>query len=1401
MQPLSFSGAIWRDGLPGQQLPGSYRLARNAEAGVLAGTLVHERGTAVLTSLPGDVCGQLSLGDGRVVYWLDDAGTGEIGILADSVWQTIVRDPVLNLSQSHPVRQAVWDQNPAGELLVAWTDGRNPPSLLNLDRPALDLTSTGSLVTPAQWRTVSLFPPAQLPLAQVTLTGGGSLEAGSYSLVLAYEDRDRNPTPWLPPLTPVLVTPRSTDYRQRGGSLPGSPTTNELHWELSGLDTSYPTLLAAVVVRQDGVLTAYQFRRVPVPTTGTLRLTLSGGETRAILLPEEVLTPPLPVETVQALTSLRGKLYVGNVTLREDVDVQPYVNSAKLHYVTEQVSIATSEQSLRSGVFTFKFRPYLHGEVYAFYLAFRLKNGQRTGAYHLPGRPAGVITVPGVASPISETTLLQAPAAAPRFTVYQVQTLRDDLGIRPPRATITRTNVRLVTGTYPDPASTYRTVYQQTDGSWRTGGGSRTYTSVFVPPPDDVDADVYYTLSVQVSPNQLASAPVTGMPAYLSEDAGLDTDVRYFQTRDTSSNPLAVTNMGYWENSDEFYPDTPSWDVRDSTEQVVGSLRNQPVRHHRFPCLSTHGNLQLGESAPAGLVNILGVEVTNLYLPADFREQVQAVELLYAKRQGDTLVLGQSLEVMTSHPLTEGENELNSGFTDQVSSSGGNWHFYDNDNDVSDLNAKLRGDWVRLHPPDALATGAQPLPAYLRREYRLGRTAKVRHNGDATVNHSVLVETNFLDGSETTAVYDSPPAQHVRRVSESVWVGAEESIGKLRNRGVEDSLLIKLATGDSGVYDAIDSAGGQSTPFLVDYDLNTGPDDSQLDGGLFYNGNPWASDDDQDIQYGGSWTTYWLSTLYAYRQNVYVDFSSQELASAGYLLLDSAAPAPPATLYRYFGGDGYVGDYGVRTTAPNRNTGGFDTVEDSIQPASDAKFGVKHLLYYPVESTVGVQLRHQDTQPYYPLIAATGNYLTDWLDLPLYTRLPIELSRDVAHPNDLQPGYPTDPTKSVPRSPTLVLASAPQLTDGAPGSWKRFPVNDQYTHWRTRGELETLWVLEDTLLLHFEQSLFRTQPVLRQQVDGSIIVLGTGELFSVPPQELLDGSNGYLSGTLWSSGCVTKLGYAFCTPQGKVFVVGQGVKELSAEGMRRDFQQLLRAPLDNLPALGNGTRIAWDEVGNRLLLVIRRESKPVPGEEENDLTMSYLPDRNGWVSVHDYAPEALVQSGSRLVGIKNRTAYQHRLGDPGSYYGQVFSFRVELVLPAPDGTGFRSVRWRTTGSRQETDVTPGSRSFQRAWARTSRHSTGWVDLVERGSVRTLADGTHWNGLRDSLLVPGSAPTDGALLREEPSVLTHGTLVWHQQRRLDGSYLSLTLDYQPVTTNRDFQLALHNVDVELRSPNR
>lgn len=169
-------------------------------------------------------------------------------------------------------------------------------------------------------------------------------------------------------------------------------------------------------------------------------------------------------------------------------------------------------------------------------------------------------------------------------------------------------------------------------------------------------------------------------------------EAKVYQVLDTSYkvNTAEGHFMGYWENENEFYPNTADFLKGDVTAEgevsinVNQSIAGENVRHHKFPSnltprsyVETEGGtptkydehtfrlkLDGGGSGTstaddagdngglilAETIRLLGIQIKNLKLPKYILSQVQGYKIYYAKRKaGDRTILGQSIAV-PGHP-------------------------------------------------------------------------------------------------------------------------------------------------------------------------------------------------------------------------------------------------------------------------------------------------------------------------------------------------------------------------------------------------------------------------------------------------------------------------------------------------------------------------------------------------------------------------------------------------------------------------------------------------------------------------------------------------------------------------------------------------------------------------------
>ena len=305
--------------------------------------------------------------------------------------------------------------------------------------------------------------------------------------------------------------------------------------------------------------------------------------------------------------------------------------------------------------------------------------------------------------------------------------------------------------------------------------------------------------------------------------------------------------------------------------------------------------------------------------------------------------------------------------------------------------------------------------------------------------------------------------------------------------------------------------------------------------------------------------------------------------------------------------------YGIRLTAPIYYSQGKQT--PWYQSDNQYK-AAKNVFFFPVYSTSNIALRHAKTSitdSYYPRcgigsMASTGetttaNSLLDKKKQALHNWRARAV--DITQTNALN--YNTDYTAVNNYNTVMTYDSRDQFLGTFPYrivrsqgygaedktmSLKEFKTNDYYEMPKNRGALTNIEGIGKELLIHHEHALFKTTTKDVIATDTATATLGTGDIFKFAPTELITTENGYAGTQHLSSTLICKVGYSFVdVEQGKVFLVGKDLNEISNKGMRKWFRDNLTflntAVEDNDTAFnigGSGFTTAFDEENNRIIL-------------------------------------------------------------------------------------------------------------------------------------------------------------------------------------------------------------------------
>ena len=403
-------------------------------------------GTAPQTGAQNDkVIGKIEVNNDRTILFIKDVmqpvtPRSEIGIWENDVY-TILFNPSpgqfpehdLNFQEDNPI-SGTFKVDSKGDLIVYWTDDLNPPRAFNVDRQLRESAATNELYGMATFNHINLlnlFPYAGSvphiwvgdnwwvnPPNQDAVKEGGGLRTGVYYLALAYVDDDYVATNYLTVSNPIPVVDEFDWTRpttKKDGMKEGSQTTKAITWRVGNLNTDYKFMRPVIIRKMGDAVDAYKMNDIEIKMnlapTPFQNVTFSGIEGFSSGTVEEVIIDTVAYDTVKSIEQLDGVLYVGNTTGSKDVGYQKYANNIKLNSVVKSINefdvfwatvdnfetgfggfpvdkgnTVDANKSYRYVPNVFKYKGYMRDEVYAFYIAFILKDGSMSYAYHIPGR-------------------------------------------------------------------------------------------------------------------------------------------------------------------------------------------------------------------------------------------------------------------------------------------------------------------------------------------------------------------------------------------------------------------------------------------------------------------------------------------------------------------------------------------------------------------------------------------------------------------------------------------------------------------------------------------------------------------------------------------------------------------------------------------------------------------------------------------------------------------------------------------------------------------------------------------------------------------------------------------------------------------------------------------------------
>lgn len=371
---MKLLNGIYQDANQVDQPEGTTFFAKNAVSNTKAGALNNENGfkfsainDKVALSIGSKIplhfipIGIISMMDEVVVFSTDNTNS-EIGLynVKTDNYQTKINNQILAFNNTYPIEGA-WNVNFEGDTIIGWTDFNNSPRVLNINKIPNPFTSSK----------IDIFKKAKtVNLLTYSVFDGGNFAAGtSIQPYYRYVNYSGDVTSWIP--LPYIIFTEGNN--------------KSINLTFNDVDTNYDLFEVAFYFRTGNPLDTkgrplyYErsYKQIQITSSTNITTNVTGFENFTTLIQGELLIPALDYKTAFTCTELSKQFALGNLKSNNALRYQKYACNIKLKWYSEIVDYTAFSSKLED-------KGYQHDEVMAFYIRFKLLNGNYSEAFHIP---------------------------------------------------------------------------------------------------------------------------------------------------------------------------------------------------------------------------------------------------------------------------------------------------------------------------------------------------------------------------------------------------------------------------------------------------------------------------------------------------------------------------------------------------------------------------------------------------------------------------------------------------------------------------------------------------------------------------------------------------------------------------------------------------------------------------------------------------------------------------------------------------------------------------------------------------------------------------------------------------------------------------------------------------------
>jgi hypothetical protein len=361
---------------------------------------------------------------------------------------------------------------------------------------------------------------------------------------------------------------------------------------------------------------------------------------------------------------------------------------------------------------------------------------------------------------------------------------------------------------------------------------------------------------------------------------------------------------------------------------------------------------------------------------------------------------------------------------------------------------------------------------------------------------------------------------------------------------------------------------------------------------------------------------------------------------------------------------------------------------------------------------------------------------------------------------------PTVAEKCYLYNPNRVVYSLPQFTESKKDNWRLYLANNYKEFSSPVTSIKSINKTGALFMMKRQSPLqFMGVEELKLDATGAKITIGDGALFSGPQQlqAVVNSEKSFEYGSNQSKYASMNTTYGVfwvSQDQGKVFVYGGGIKEISKDGMKWWFSrylpsELLKAfpayPLGDNPVKGVGVQMIYDNT-NEILYITKKDYKPLftdlalDGERFYRLingakvyyeleseafqpaswTISYDPKSQVWLSFHDWIPTFLIPGKAHFMSVNKDSIWKHniRCDKYVNFYGIDYPFEIEFVSSTGQTVNsMRNIEYVLEAYKSHNNCSDKyhvlDENFDQAIVYNSEQVSGLLELVVKSKTNPL----------------------------------------------------------------------------------